>query len=119
MPSSSEADAQTVQAMISAREQRAPAAATPTDVVFEKFVLYKSDRAADAGSRRILQAIEPVQEDFRVIDVKQLSSESLPPWLDGTPVLVDMRDAERLAHRGTAAFELLGEAYPSLTFATQ
>ena len=82
MASARESDAKTVQAMIAARNQGEPAA-TPTDVVFEKFVLYKSDRADDVGSRTLLQAIEPVVEDFRVIDVSQLQAETLPEWLDG------------------------------------
>ena len=113
MASARESDAKTVQAMIAARNQGEPAA-TPTDVVFEKFVLYKSDRADDVGSRTLLQAIEPVVEDFRVIDVSQLQAETLPEWLDGTPVVVDMRDKQRLAHRGSAALELVADAYPSV-----
>jgi len=114
MASNREADAQTVQAMMAARNQREPAA-TPTDVVFEKFVLYKSDRSEDVGSRTLLSAIEPVVEDFRIIDVSQLQSETLPEWLDGTPVVVDMRDKQRLAHRGSAALDLIEDAYPSVT----
>ena len=46
------------------RARAAPTTATPTDVVFEKFVLYKSDRAEDIGSRRILRAIEPSRKIF-------------------------------------------------------
>jgi hypothetical protein len=115
MPRGTDADAKKVETMMA---ERAAAGAgtqpTPTDVVFEKFVLYKSTRAGDKGSRKLTQMLEPVIEDFRVIDVERLDKDSLPTWLNGTPVVVDMRTDNKLAHRGTAAIELVQDTYPSL-----
>ena len=53
-------------------------------------------------------------EDFKIIDAAQIDPADRPDWLDGTPVVVDMREDTRMAHRGTAAVELVRAAYPSL-----
>lgn len=92
----------------------AAAAGTPPASMppMENFVLYISKRADDRGSERLLQLIEPVHEDFRVVDVASLEKESLPEWLDGTPIVVDVRTENRAAHKGTQALELVLATYP-------
>ena len=83
-------------------------------VVFEKFVLYISDREHDVGSKKLAQLIHSVREDFRIIDVATLTESELPEWLDGTPILVDMREDEEVAYKGTEAFHVVTDAYPFL-----
>ena len=96
------------------RNRAAPAdAGPPPQMVVERFVAYVSDREADAGSRQLRALIGPVREDFRVVDVSTLQGE-LPDWLDGTPTLVDVRGVERVAHKGSAALELVRKTYPAV-----
>ena len=107
-------DTDRVQEMMQARSGTTQAQPTPTDVVFEKFVLYVTDRAADSGSALLQRAVQPVAEDFKVIDASQISAVDRPDWLDGTPVVVDMREDTRMAHRGSAAVDVVRAAYPTL-----
>lgn len=108
-------DTDKVQAMLQARCKPTHESPTPTDVVFEKFVMYVTDRPEDRGSALLQNAVKPVVEDFKIIDASQIEVAHRPDWLDGTPVVVDMREDTRMAHRGSAAIELVRSAYPSLT----
>ena len=107
-------DTERVQAMLQARCEPAQEQPTPTDVVFEKFVMYVTNRPEDRGSALLRQGVQPVVEDFKIIDAAQIDPADRPDWLDGTPVVVDMREDTRMAHRGTAAVDLVRAAYPSL-----
>lgn len=107
-------DTERVQAMLQARSEPAQEQPTPTDVVFEKFVMYVTNRPEDRGSALLRQGVQPVVEDFKIIDAAQIDPADRPDWLDGTPVVVDMREDTRMAHRGSAAVELVRSAYPSL-----
>ena len=87
----------------------------PTEpLIPEKFVLYTSTRKDDVGSVTMLRLIESVREDFRVVDMESVNEDARPEWLDGTPVLVDLRDEPRLAHKGTAAIQLVRQTYSKL-----
>lgn len=106
-----------VAAMIAARdastaptsEQPAPAQADP----MENFVLYT--RKECRGSSVVSKMIEPVREDFRVVDIKTLDPSALPNWLDGTPILVDVRTTKRELYRGTDAAAKIHEVYPTIS----
>ena len=110
-------NARDVDELLQAREQlnRRPSESegpTAQNVVFEKFVLYTSDRAHDSGSRKLKAAIEPVREDFRNIDVATLHADEIPEWLDGTPILIDMRERDKVAYKGGEALRVVQETYP-------
>ena len=97
---------------IRARETSAPPPPTQQkEAVLQNFVLYTSNRAGDRGSEKLMQMIDEVREDFRIVDVASLDSR--PPWLNGTPILVDLREAAKVAHRGSAAIELVQQVYGS------
>jgi len=85
----------------------------PQQLVVERFVLYVSDREGDVGSKAFRELIEPVREDFRVVDVGTIDGD-LPGWLVGTPTLVDVRGNDRIAYKGTEAMEVVRSAYPSV-----
>jgi len=78
-------------------------------------VLYYSKRRACAGSAQILELIRAnaahgcslvCVEDL--MDVLRERGETLPEWLDGTPICVEIvSDRERIAYRGTDAVRLI------------
>lgn len=85
-------------------------AAAAQDVIFEKFVAYVSYRPKDIGSSLLLARIDKVKEDFKVIDIGTLA-EDLPEWLDGTPIVVEVGAADKLAYKGSAALEHVNRHY--------
>ena len=113
-----------IAALIAERANAPNAAMNPTATVdtqtsaetqpgpMENFVLYT--RASCRGSTVIQKMIDPVREDFRVVDVDTLDRSTLPSWLDGTPILVDVRTAKRELYRGTDAAVTVQEVYPSV-----
>lgn len=116
--SSRRVSASDVQRYAEERERKTTAPKQDTDdaapqMVAERFVAYISDRKADIGSEQLLNLIEPVREDFRVVNIASLDKGKLPEWLDGTPVLVDARGVDRVAHKGSAALDLVREVYAS------
>jgi len=83
-------------------------------------VLYYSKRSACAGSARVLELMRADRarecslvcvEDL--LDVLRERGETLPEWLDGTPICVEIvSDRERVAYRGTDAVRLLHSDAP-------
>ena len=95
---------------IRARETSAPPPPQhQQEAVLQNFVLYTSNRAGDRGSEKIMGIIDNFREDFRIVDVASLDER--PAWLNGTPIVVDLREAGKVAHRGYAAIELVQEVY--------
>lgn len=81
---------------------------------FRSYVLYVAPRANGRGpeekcrgSQAALALIEAFREDVDVQDVSELQQrgDELPPWLDGTPCVVDT--ARKLAFKGSDAIEHL------------
>lgn len=79
-------------------------------VVFQDFVLYVSERPNDIGSQTIQTRIEPIRENFKIINVADIEEE-LPDWLNGTPILVDTRTSDGLIYKGTAALDMVNDTY--------
>lgn len=78
------------------------------DTVFQSFVLYFADECA--GSMKIKQSLDPLKEDVRFVNVKDLER-PLPDWLIGTPTLVHTgagtKNSEMSAYRGTQAIDFV------------
>lgn len=95
---------------IRARETSAPPPPQQQqETVLQNFVLYTSNRPGDRGSEKIMGMIDNYKEDFRIVDVASLDDR--PAWLNGTPIVVDLRETGKVAHRGSAAIELVQEVY--------
>lgn len=57
------------------------------------------------GSRVLMDAIQPLESNlYEMHDVTKLS-EDRPSWLNGTPIIVDMR--ESMVYRGSDAIQLI------------
>jgi hypothetical protein len=76
--------------------------------VFQSFVLYFADECP--GSAQIMQSLDPVKEDVRYVNVKDLER-PLPDWLTGTPTLVHTgagtQNGDMSAYRGTQAIDFV------------
>jgi hypothetical protein len=95
---------------IRARESNAPPPPQQQpETVLQNFVLYTSNRPGDRGTEKIMGIIDNFREDFRIVDVASLDNR--PTWLNGTPIVVDLRETAKIAHRGSAAIELVEEVY--------
>lgn len=82
-----------------------PGQTASSDQNFKRYVLYVGPSANGAprcpGSQAALEAIESFKEDVAIADVNKLrlDGEELPPWLEGTPCVVNT--AEKLAYMGS------------------
>ena len=82
---------------------------------FKKYVLYvNADRDSPSqlcrGSREAMKLTKAIQEDVHVQGIQPLlkAGKPLPPWLDGSPILVDT--ATKQAFKGSSALEVLSSA---------
>lgn len=82
---------------------------------FKKYVLYvNADRDSPSqlcrGSREAMKLTKAIQEDVHVQNIQPLlkSGKPLPPWLDGSPILVDTTTKQ--AFKGSSALDVLSSA---------
>lgn len=109
-----------VERMMRLREESAVVApkTQETNQVIQNFALYHRDPEQCIGSRAILQLLKPVQEDFMTVDIAALGSD-LPPWLDGTPIVVDNRTDEKIIYRGSEAVFFVRNHYGEMVKSSQ
>ena len=81
------------------------------NVAFESYIVYISRDNHCVGSREILDKLNNVAEDMRVVYVEDLVANGVDftqyPWLRGTPTIVDNRTEKRLAFSGSSALNFV------------
>lgn len=91
-----------------------PATGDPPKAIFQRYVAYVSRNEQCRGTAALRTAMKPVQEDVMIVEVENLSRREVPPWLKGTPCLVDMSDGKRMAYHGTDAVQHMNASVEAL-----
>jgi hypothetical protein len=97
--------------MVDGDQNSTPLSALNDPLKFKKYLVYVDTKRC-THSRDLVTLLGPVEHDMLVEEVAEL--EDYPPWLNGTPILVDIKESS--AYKGREAFgfanKIVSDAVP-------